>query len=378
MIGFVSSYFRDWIHKNRIEDSVSSVSIEKKSVFNLKSYDRDRISQAYNPVKIVYQCKKHKHRCTCVLLTILRIEQSELPARKLELLVYEYLTNKVSYEVYLKYTIRLEEEIKTKSFPKTIIQKGEYGYEEQRRKKDDLFENLYNSCLFNNEEYIELYEQCYGIKKEIKKEKKENKMVKNTMFEKLAKSMMKEVSARIDMTTGTMGITTPEGLATLGTDESGGLCININVMDEIMGFDVPAYAVKTPFDKIAVGDIFVDSNDKQGFVIGITEKSTLQILKPNGQKTTYNATKTNLGANGFFVVTNFFKGMVGGSGGGMNSMLPLMMLMGNDDEGDSKTPKSEGKKNKLGMMLAMSAMSGSEMGIGGINPMMLALMMDKF
>lgn len=184
---------------------------------------------------------------------------------------------------------------------------------------------------------------------------KEKKMINTN---NMRDSFFKEVkNVALDFQTGKLGITTKDGLIT-ATDDG----VSVNPIVE-MGFNIPAFAMRVPVDGLTKGDIIISSGDPVFFI--------------EGNKTGYVTMTTSGVVQETGVVSNMFfgkntvmavKNMFGDAGaGGMNPMM-LMMMMGDDKGG------AEGFDFKKMMMFQMmSGQKGSE----GMNPMLMAMMFSK-
>jgi len=122
-----------------------------------------------------------------------------------------------------------------------------------------------------------------------------------------------------------------------------------------ISMSLPAFAIRTDLDKVAVGDVIINENSVLGFVIEVEAEDKYKTIAPNGAISTFSVPANQLfGKKGVMVVQSFnFMGEGEGKGFGDMNPLMLMALMG-------------GNSNIDPMMLM--AMSG---GLGDMNPLML-------
>lgn len=211
---------------------------------------------------------------------------------------------------------------------------------------------------------------------------------KNSMFNAFTKSQFAKIDTLMwDLQSGSIGIKTPTGIATLeSTTEEKSITYGVSVNPlEFMTMSVPAFAIATPVESINIGDMVVSANDTPiGWVTKKNPKS-FDVLKVNGETSRWNPpTVKLLGLNsGPKIVRSLFN-TAGGAAGIQASLMPLMMFMG-DDSGKGKD------KDMMEMMVMMTIFqqmgSGGEAGAnpmanmfgGGNNPMggMMGLMFMK-
>lgn len=222
-----------------------------------------------------------------------------------------------------------------------------------------------------------------------------------------------------DLSTGKLGIQDVNGIYTLetteGTPASGsgenkvaavpaGYGISVNPL-ESFGIPIPAFATQVPHDKLAPGDLVVGDKGILGWIVA-KKPASLVLLDKNGMEKQYNPPKVAImGGEGVLVVQSL--GGLAGAGGFGNlqgSLLPLLM-MGGDLDLDSILPMMlmsqttgggqssltamlpmllmMGNKggnggsaiDKLLPLMLMGGMGGGAAGAGGMNPMMMAMMM---
>lgn len=193
----------------------------------------------------------------------------------------------------------------------------------------------------------------------------------NDLMQKiLARQFLKLNNVVLDIVTGgKVGIATKNGIASLEstTNDEGQVVhnISINPIDEF-GYNVPAYAIATPIDSVAVGDLIVFKDNNIGGWVTAKTAAALSVLKHDGTISQYSPQNVNLfgtGNRSVMVVKSLFS-MFGGNteqvSGFQNMLLPLLLAKGGDGA-------------DLDILPLMLMMQG-----GGMNPMMLmALMGDK-
>lgn len=177
---------------------------------------------------------------------------------------------------------------------------------------------------------------------------------------------------------GKLGLQTQNGIVTLdivdepeteGSPAGKSYTTSLNPLD-FFSAKIPAFACKTPLDKIEEGDIVVSPTERKilGWVVGKT-KAALKLISAEGHLKSYSPQKVALmGTTGALVVKNLFNVAGGEAGfGSMQSMLMPMLMAG------------EGSKlEELLPILLMSQMSQGQAGEGAtaapaINPMMFLL-----
>ncbi len=173
-------------------------------------------------------------------------------------------------------------------------------------------------------------------------------------------SFFKEVkNVALDMQSGKLGVVTKDGIITATLDG-----VSVNPITD-MGFNIPAFAMRTPIEQLSKGDIIISSGDPVFFVegskVGYMTITTSGVIQETGS-----VSNMFFGKNTVMAVKNMF-GAEGGNG--MNPMM-LMMMMGDDKAG------SDGFDfKKMMMMQMMMGNQGSD--AGQMNPMMMAMMMSK-
>lgn len=172
------------------------------------------------------------------------------------------------------------------------------------------------------------------------------------------------------MGTGQTGLKTKDGIVTISSGGGGAkqeFELTCNPF-EMMTMEVPAFAMMTPRENVAIMDIVVNSsNQAVGWVTKINPKS-FSILKADGTTTQWNPPKVQMmgmGVGGIKVVKQMFN-MAGGVAGAQGSMLPMMMMLGMSEDGDGDDSMME----MLMPMMLMQQMGGQ----GGQNNMMAQMM----
>lgn len=162
-----------------------------------------------------------------------------------------------------------------------------------------------------------------------------------------------------DITSGQIGIQTPQGIYSLATitDEAGAktFTVNVNPFDDL-GVSIPAFATQTAHADVNQGDIIVGDNGIIGWVVDKTDAS-FKVKDHNGFEKTYSPPKVQIvGQSGVLVVRNLFSltGGADGAAGFANNLLPLLALGGGDE-----------KLEKLLPLLLMSSQTGSAAGASG-------------
>jgi len=172
-----------------------------------------------------------------------------------------------------------------------------------------------------------------------------------------------------DLMSNTTGIQREDGIYTLANDGS----IELNPLDA-MSMAIPAFSQLTPVDQVKRGDVLMNGGKPSGWIAEVKAPKdkpiSLRALSFQGHETTFRPKAVKmLGMNGVTVVRsplNFNPTQSGEQTTGgfdMTSMLPLLLLGDKGGAGgiDMKT------------IALMSMMGGG--GMGGMNPMMLALLL---
>ena len=192
----------------------------------------------------------------------------------------------------------------------------------------------------------------------ISKQPKETKM--NTAS--LKDSFFREVkNVVIDIQSGKLGVTSKDGIATFANNQ-----VSVNPIVDF-GIKIPAFAMRVEVTNLAEGDIII-SGDEPTFFKSKTE-SGYEVVTLSGEvRQVGSVSNMFFGKNTVLAVKNMF-------GEGTNPMMMAMLMgdgLGSSSGGDNK--------NMMLMMMAMSGgMGGSadNSGMGGMNPMMLAMLMSK-
>jgi hypothetical protein len=189
--------------------------------------------------------------------------------------------------------------------------------------------------------------------------KKEKKMINTNA---MRDSFFKEVkNVAMDMQTGKLGVVTKDGIITATLDG-----VSVNPITE-MGFNIPAFAMRVPVEQLTKGDIIISSGDPVFFVegskVGYMTITTTGVIQETGS-----VANMFFGKNTVMAVKNMFGNEGEAGAGGMNPMM-LAMVMGDSKDG------SGGFDFKKMMMLQMMMGGGNTPGgMGGMNPMMMAMM----
>lgn len=182
---------------------------------------------------------------------------------------------------------------------------------------------------------------------------KEPKM--NVSTSNMRDSFFREVkNVAIDIQSGKFGVVSNEGISVYA---EGG--ISVNPIAEL-GVKIPAFALRVALKDLKEGDIVINGNESS-FFKGLTENG-YEVVNLSGEvKQVGSVTNMFFGKNSVLAVKNMF-------GEGTNPMM-MALLMGDGGFGTGDNKK---------LMLAM-AMSGGFGGgdAGGINPLMMMLMLDK-
>lgn len=196
------------------------------------------------------------------------------------------------------------------------------------------------------ENYRQEYEAKYTQEPTIKKETKMN------ISSNMRDSFFREVkNVALDFQTGKFGVTSSEGLSVY---VDGG--VSVNPITEF-GIKVPAFALRVAVKDLKEGDIVVNGNDFS-FFKGLTEKG-YEVVSLNGEvKQVGNVANLFFGKNSVLAVKNMFGD---GGAGGMNPMM-MAMMMGDGKDFDMKT------------LAMMSMMGGGQM---DSNMMMMFALMGK-
>lgn len=211
------------------------------------------------------------------------------------------------------------------------------------------------------------------------------------------KGMMNRTMRKIDgvvwdLTTGIVGIKTKDSIRTLSTDisepdDQGIVTKTYNIEENLLAmfsYTIPAFAIAKPIELIEPGELIVfKDNNTFGWVVK-KHAGSVDVLKGDGTTSNYRPNKVNMigagGANTVLVVTSlmgmFPQGQEATGMGNLQSMLlPMLMLGGEGGEVDGL--------DKMLPILLMSSMGQGQAGqaagglMGGMNPMMMAMMMNK-
>jgi hypothetical protein len=183
-----------------------------------------------------------------------------------------------------------------------------------------------------------------------------------------------------DLSTGSVGIATKEGIATLSKSpgaESGQETygISLNLIDSF-AMPIPAFAQSVPFSEVKRGVIVHGASDVLGWVDEVKERQ-LKIIKPNGQITQWSPPKVETFGvqDGVMVVKpllDFFGGNADGVKGLQSNLIPMMMMAqvsGNNS--------SDGVLNNIMPLLLFQQVSGGKADMSGMMPLLMMQAMSK-
>lgn len=207
------------------------------------------------------------------------------------------------------------------------------------------------------------------------------------MIDKLLKTQFRKVNGVVwDLTTGKIGVKKSDQIFSLdgefSTDPNteDDIGISVNVLDDF-GIAIPAFAQNTPVDSIQLGDLIYGATGPLGWVVKKNEKS-FELLKPEGTRSRWTPPKVKslmFDQHGAMVLRSLIN-MFGGSGkaeegllGLQNSMLPLLMMTGDDNNS-----LLSGKFDKMIPFMLMSGGfggSGSSLSNGGMVGNLFQMMM---
>lgn len=178
----------------------------------------------------------------------------------------------------------------------------------------------------------------------------------------------------IDALTGKVGVKTDDGVFTCELTGSGATVsheISVNILDGL-SFNVPGFASQVEFDKVKAGDLVLNDKGIGGWVVGKTAKA-LKLADHTGSVKTYQPPKVTImggaGPSGVLVVQTLFS-LTGSAEGaaGIGQMLPMLMLLGdgNDSKLDSILP-----------LILMQGAAGGGAAAGGLNSILPLLLLSK-
>ena len=174
-----------------------------------------------------------------------------------------------------------------------------------------------------------------------------------------------------DLQSGQLGVKTSEkttnAIVTLQVGDDGKFTVRQS--PKAFGISVPAFAMRTPVDQLKPGDIVLMDDDNYGFYTGPGKHAedsgnpTLRILTVTGHKSTDYIVPTEALFGGFGVLA--IKNLCGDAG--VANMLPFLLLLGKDKEGD----------DNVGQMVAMAAMMGGGAKLGDTSSMLPLLLLGE-
>jgi hypothetical protein len=180
-------------------------------------------------------------------------------------------------------------------------------------------------------------------------ERKETKMNMNSMRDNFFRELKNVV---IDIQSGKFGFQSADGIAVYDNGT-----ISVNPITEL-GVKVPAFAMRVAVADLNEGDIIV-SGSENVFFKGKTETGYEVVTVAGEVRTVGNVSNMFFGKNTVLAVKNMFAS----GAGGMNPMM-LAMMMGDD----------KGGKFDMKTFALMSMMGGGAM---DSNMLMMAMLMDK-
>ena len=206
-------------------------------------------------------------------------------------------------------------------------------------------------------------------------------MFGNNMANTMMDRMFRKVDGLCwDMMSGKMAVMTKDGLMTAVIDEQDpdNSHVDLNLMSDF-GMPIPAFAQGTKVEDIKVGDIIINGNRVQGWVVK-AEDNKFRLLTTSGGIHRWNPPHvTMMGFESGTLVVRSLLNMVGGNGvqSMQNMMMPLMMsgMIGGDGDG--------GMMESMMPMMLMNMTSGAQSGdaaaggMMGMQSMMQTMMMAK-
>ena len=199
--------------------------------------------------------------------------------------------------------------------------------------------------------------------------------MKNSNFEKLAKDLFRrETGAVYDMMTGQMGLKRPEGIysGNVVADEDGSteIQVTLNALDSFT-VEIPAYSMRVAMAEVKIGDLIFSETGILGWAEAVNPKS-IDVRKVNGQVTKGYAPPKVI--NSIFPageirvlrsIGNFDNPAA--VNGGLQSILPLLMLGDNDEQLDEVLP--------LVLLSGINKAGEADTGLFGGNGIQTLLMM---
>ena len=184
-----------------------------------------------------------------------------------------------------------------------------------------------------------------------------------------------------DLMTRRIGVTGPDGITTVD-GEGDDAQVTINLFDQF-GITVPAFAQGTATADVKLGDLIYGSNGALGWVVARSEKS-FDLLKSDGTRSNWTPPKTAMiGFGGDVMVLrsliNILPGGSDGLSGFQNMLMPMLMMSGDDmdmgkimpmmlmtqlgtsaptGDGSEAANPLAGMAQMMPMMLMMNMMSG--------------------
>lgn len=196
--------------------------------------------------------------------------------------------------------------------------------------------------------------------------------MQNKLVDKLTSRFFRKVEDAVwDMTTGAVGLKRGDSVFTFSGTSEKDAQVTENLF-ETFTLPIPAFAQPLPLASCAFGDLVYGDKGPLGWVLKVNAR-TISIMTPQGFVSTLTPRKVQMfgGEGNTMMVLRSLVQMNGGETGfaGMQqSMLPMLMLMGDKPDSDMLTT-----------MLMLQFMGGQgNAGAGALNPlMMLALSKGK-
>lgn len=177
-----------------------------------------------------------------------------------------------------------------------------------------------------------------------------NGMGSSAMANKFFSRMFRPADGVVwDLMSGKIGVLTEDGIATL-EGEGDDAVVNCNMFEDF-GVAIPAFAQSTPVADVKVGDIIVrGAKDNISWVVSKNEdKGTFKLMKPSGDLVSFNPPKVQMfGLEGGIMVLRSLMTMLPGGTAGLGGIQSMLLPM-----------------------IQMSAMTGQEMDLSSMMPMIL-------
>jgi hypothetical protein len=162
---------------------------------------------------------------------------------------------------------------------------------------------------------------------------------------KLGNAMMNRFFRKVDgavwdLMTGRIGIRSADGIVTI-EGEGDDAQVTINMLEQF-GMEIPAFAQSTPVASVTLGDLIYGTKGVLGWVVKKTDKS-LTLMRPDGTRSTWVPPKVQMLGfdSGVMVLRSLINMLPGGStglGAMQSSIMPLLMMGGENIDLDSMMP----------------------------------------